>query len=215
MHTALIASFGFDERFVVRAIIRHGLSQGDLVILLTSKLVEKAEKAYKYVDQIARNVQAKVEVVELGESTYSFPHLVRSVKDILIKQAKERDRVTVILSGGMRIIVLGLYTAALSMPKDLKDKISIEIDTEDINRLVVIPRNIVEIINPPSLGAKSEILDLVIKTPGLTIDELANKLGKDRSTIRRHLQALKEMKLITLRGRPFRVWPQESAYIII
>lgn len=114
----------------------------------------------------------------------------------------------------MRVIVLGLYTAALLLPPEAKKKITIEVDTEDKGALVKIPENLITLLAPPQLGAKHQLLKAVIEKPGLTAEAYARILGKDETTIRRHLQALAEQGLVELKGRPQKAYPTETAKTI-
>jgi len=212
---ALVASFGFDEKFVVRAIIRHGIGGGDLVVLVTATPTEKTLSAYKYVADIAGKVDARVELYALGEKVYDFTTLAVEAKKLLTKLAREYERVTLLLSGGMRVIVLGLYTAALALPEEVKEKIVVELDTEDRGVRVEIPREVVELFKMPELGAKRQLLELIVREPGQTIEQLAKKLGKDESTVRRQLQTLVEQKLVKLDGRPTKPQPTPAAKILV
>jgi len=212
---ALVASFGFDEKFVVRAIIRHGIGSGDLVVLVTSTPTEKTLSAYKYVADIAGKVDAKVELCMLGEKVYDFTTLVIEVKKLLLRLAREYDKVTVLLSGGMRVIVLGLYTAVLVLPDEVKGRILVELDTEDRGVRVEIPRETISLFKMPELGAKKQLLELIVREPGQTVEQLAKRLGKDESTVRRQLQTLAEQKLVKLEGRPAKPQPTPAARILV
>lgn len=216
MPRALVASFGFDERFVVRAIIRHGIGVGDLLLLITSTSTEKTLTAYNYVKDLASKVGAQVELLQLGDKVYSFPDLVTELKRILLELLKSYDGITILLSGGMRVLVLGLYTAALLIPQNVKERISLEIDTEDRGVHIAIPNELLYILTPPDLGARINVLRAVVESPGLTIEELSQKLGKDESTIRRQIQTLAKLKLITIEGsRPQRIKPTQIAKTLL
>ncbi|HIP65217.1 MAG TPA: CRISPR locus-related DNA-binding protein [Pyrodictium sp.] len=215
MGRALVASFGFDEKFVVRAIIRHGIGGGDLVVLVTATPTEKTLSAYKYVADIAGKVDARVELYVLGEKVYDFTTLVVEVKKLLLKLAREYDRVTVLLSGGMRVIVLGLYTAVLALPDEVKERVVVELDTEDRGVRVEIPKEIVWLFKTPELGAKKQLLELIVREPRQTVEQLAKRLGKDESTVRRQLQTLAEQKLVKLEGRPVKPQPTPAARILV
>ncbi len=215
MPRALVASFGFDEKYVVRAIIRHGVGAGDKVVLVTSKKTEKTEKAYGYVKELADTVAAEVELAELGDKVYNFPELVRELKGILTKLTEAYETVTVLLSGGMRVLVLGLYTAILLLPPPARDKVKVEVDTEDVGKLVEVPQSLVKVFTPPELGAKIEILKVIVEKPGMTIEDIAKELNKDESTVRRQLQALLDLSLVRLEGRPARVYPTEAAIALV
>lgn len=215
MTRALIASFGFDEKFVVRAILRHGIGAGDEIILVTGRPEEKAQKAYETVKQLADSADAKVSLKQLNEAIYDFKQLIRETKKILLDAIERHAKVTLLLSGGMRVIVLGLYTALLLLPKQLREKVKVELDTEDTYRLVEIPDSILNLFEVPELGAKKDLLAVIVNEPGLTIEGLARRLNKDESTIRRQLQALLSLGLVRVEGRPQRAYPTPAAEALL
>ena len=45
--------------------------------------------------------------------------------------AREYERATLLFSGNMRVIVLDPYTAALALPDEVKERVVVELDTED------------------------------------------------------------------------------------
>jgi len=212
---ALIASFGFDEKFVVRAILRHGIGANDEIVLVTGRPEPRAEKAYETVKRLADSADARVYLKQLGDAIYDFKSLIRETKKILREAIEKHERVTLLLSGGMRVIVLGLYTALLLLPKSLRERVRVELDTEDVYRLVEIPRSIINIFEVPELGAKKELLAVIAREPGLTIEELARRLNKDESTVRRQLQALLALGLVRVEGRPQRAYPTPAAEALL
>ena len=114
------------------------------------------------------------------------------------------------------MLVLGLYTAALLIPQNVKERISLEIDTEDRGVHIAIPNELLYILTPPDLGARINVLKAVVESPGLTIEELSQRLGKDESTIRRQIQTLAKLKLITIEGsRPQRIKPTQIAKTLL
>ncbi|HIQ10414.1 MAG TPA: ArsR family transcriptional regulator [Pyrodictium sp.] len=58
---------------------------------------------------------------------------------------------------------------------------------------------------------KRQLLELIVGGLGQTIEQLAKKLGKDESTVRRWLQTLAEQKLVKLEGRPAKPQPAPAA----
>ena len=217
MPKAIVASFGFDERFVVRAIIKHGIGLNDYVLLVSGKAVDKTLDAFNYVKDLASKVGAKVELFELGDAVYSFPDLVCKCLEILAKLLGEYSHVTILLSGGMRVIVLGLYTAALLLPKEYKDRISIEIDTEDKGAEVTIPNELTKIVQVADVSQKRAVIEALIEAKNTTVEELTQKLKRDDSTIRRHIYTLAEMGLVKIdrdRGKQQRMVATETLKII-
>jgi CRISPR-associated protein Csa3 len=215
MAKAIVASFGFDEKFVVRAILRHGLSTGDMVVLVTGKLVERVVKAYESVKKLTRQAGAEVRICEL--EVHDFPKIVPLLRDYLKELAQSFDTVVLVLSGGMRVIVLALFTAALLLPGNAKSRFRVELETEDQGLPVSISSNVLRLFATPSLDAKQDLLNVVVSRPGLTVAEMQDIVNKHESTIRRQLKQLEAMGLIKLREagtRGVRAWPTDAGYIL-
>ncbi len=215
MSKALVASFGFDEKFVVRAILRHGVSAGDEVVLVTGSPTDKTVKAYKYVESLVQNANASVRLVPLGDKVYDFTDMVRSLKNLLVDLSKRHETVTLIFSGGMRALVLGLYTAALLLPNDIKRKLVMELDTEDQGHLVRIPTELALLLNSVELGAKVDVLRVVVDNPGIEVQKVSAVLSKDETTIRRQLQALAKHGLVKIDGKPQKAYPTPIAKVLV
>ena len=48
MAKAIILTLGFEEKFAIRMITRHGLDKGDYIVILTGPLVDKTKKVITY-----------------------------------------------------------------------------------------------------------------------------------------------------------------------
>nr|WP_048096135.1 CRISPR-associated CARF protein Csa3 [Archaeoglobus fulgidus] len=82
MRTALIATLGFDEKFCYRAILRHGIKEGDRVILITTQMVERVAKAYEWIRKLLETSYGdRVEVEVLQVELKSVEKAIREVAD--------------------------------------------------------------------------------------------------------------------------------------
>jgi len=203
MPKALISTLGFDEKFCYRAVLRHGIREGDKIILVTAKLVEKVLKAFDQVRSFVTTSygdKVSIKVVELDPND-----IVSSVKR-MINEIKMLDDYEIIvnLSGGMRVLIfIVLLALMLSRVKISK----MEMELEDFSgvvelspALLEIPRMIAELSEE-----KLEILKLIRE--GIDdVNSLALRLKKDESTIRRHLSDLEDLSLIIVeRRKPMKV----------
>lgn len=215
MPKAVVASFGFDERFVVRALLRHGLKPGDAVLLVTGRLVEKVIRAFEPVKRLAAQAGAEAWLCEV--EVHRFPELVGAVHALLRGLTSRYEHVLLLLSGGMRVIVLALYMAALLLPDLAKRKLRVELETEDEGVPIGISEDVLRLLSPPDLGAKHDVLELVVRRPGLSVPELQQALpAKHESTIRKQLKQLAQMGLVVLRGSEGRqrAWPTDAALVL-
>ncbi|AAB89388.1 CRISPR-associated transcriptional regulator Csa3 [Archaeoglobus fulgidus] len=212
MRTALIATLGFDEKFCYRAILRHGIKEGDRVILITTQMVERVAKAYEWIRKLLETSYGdRVEVEVLQVELKSVEKAIREVAD-KIKEVEGYDLVVVNISGGMRVlVVIVLLACMLGLPENLK----VEIEKEDFSDIVELPVGVLKIVKSPLGDDKVEVLKAVMN--GLRdVRGLSKHLGKDESTIRRHLAALEKMGLIEVKKRkPLIVSATELAGLIV
>ena len=196
MSTALIATLGFDEKFCYRAILRHGIKEGDKIILFTAEIVEKVEKAYEWIQKLLQTSYGDavdVEIVQLN-----IKDLEDSIKKVLRKiEEIENFRIIVNLSGGMRaLIIIVLLACIMRPPRNLK----IEIETEDFSGIVEVPYTLLNLIKLQLGEDKLEVLKSIKEGIG-DVKSIAKKLGRDESTVRRHISALENMGLIEVKKR--------------
>lgn len=194
MKTTLIATLGFDEKFCYRAILRHGIKEGDEIILITAERVEKVEKAYEWIRKLIQtSFSDKVEIKLIQIDFKSFESSIRQVVEIL---NNAEGKVIVNLSGGMRVLIAIVLLACIFV----SNKAKIEIETEDFSAIVEIPNALISLIKSKPSEIHLEILKR-IKEGSKTVEEIAKKLEKDESTIRRHLLELEAKGLVVAEKR--------------
>lgn len=201
MNRALIINLGFDEKFAIRALTRHGVSKGDKVILLTGPRVERVEKATSYVRTFLEKYypgEAELEVVEVPVN--DFYDAVSRVMNTL-RGVSRKERIIVNLSGGMRIVVLAVFTALMLLGLE---GLTVEVEAEDTSAYVTIdPRALRSIVAVERLSREKRVIleILASKTGSVTVAELSSRLRRDASTVRRHLRDLKKKGLVLVRRR--------------
>ncbi len=196
MPTALIATLGFDERFCYRAILRHKIKEGDKIILFTAEIVDKVEKAYEWIRKLIHTSYGDSVDVELIQ--LDIKDLEGSIKKVLEKIGElEGFRTIVNLSGGMRaLIIIVLLACVMASPRSLK----IEVEKEDLSGVVEVPCELLNLIKLRLGEDRLEILKSIKEGIG-DVKSISKRLGKDKSTVRRHLSALESMGLIEAKKR--------------
>ncbi|HDD26244.1 MAG TPA: CRISPR locus-related DNA-binding protein, partial [Acidilobales archaeon] len=186
------------------------------VVLVTGPVIDKVAKAINYLREFLRYFEGVgVEVFEVSE-IHNFTEAISKIKDLFRMLLKKYDYVIVNLSGGMRALIIEVLTAIVLLPKELKDRIVIELDTEDGKATIEIPRELSILINPPDLGVKEDIIKALISLGGeADIYTLAQRLNKDETTIRRQLESLKELRLIELTYRPLKAKLKDIARLLV
>ena len=215
MAKVVLLTLGFEEKFAVRALVRRGLEVGDLVVLVTGPIIDKVAKAINYVKEFLKyfeGIDIQVfEVSEVHEFTEAVPRIKKLIKELLNKY----DFIVANLSGGMRALIIEVLTSIILLPKELKSRVIVELDTEDSKATIEIPKELNIMINPPELGVKEDIIKVIIDEGGeADIYTIARRLEKDESTIRRQLEVLKELGLIELTYRPLRAKVKPIAKLV-
>jgi len=145
-----------------------------------------------------------------------FIESISRIKRMLIKHVHSMDSIIIVLSGGMRVLVLSLYTAILFLSEEVKGKINIiRIDLEDGSCSVEIPLKLLGLVETWSLGVLKDILKIVYERGEVSIEDIAGYTGKDRTTIRRQVAKLAELGLVELSGRPIMVRATELTRIYV
>jgi len=211
MKTALILTLGFDEKFCYRAILRHGIKEGDKVILITAGLVEKVRKAYEWIKAfIERSYDVEVRIIQIDVKDFT-----KAIRDVMRILDEFKDYNLIInLSGGMRALAITVLLALMIKPMR---NVRVEIELEDFSGLIEIPQNLLRIheIRQNLSDERIEILKLIAQ--GLKdVKSLSKVSGRDVSTVRRHISTLEELGLIEIKKRkPLEVRTTELANLIL
>jgi len=210
MKTTLIATLGFDEKFCYRAILRHGIKEGDEILLITAEIVERVEKAFEWIKRLVQTSFSDRVKISLIKVDLKAPE--RSIKAISDQISSADGRVVVNLSGGMRALVVMVLLACIMSSKR---EISLEIETEDFSHLLTISGDLLRLVRRPPSSIHLEILKLV-KGGVRKSESISKELRKDASTIRRHLAELEELGLLEAEKRkPLIVRPTKLSELFI
>ncbi|MEM2195341.1 MAG: CRISPR-associated CARF protein Csa3 [Candidatus Methanomethylicia archaeon] len=215
MTRALFITLGFEEKFAVRALTRHGLDKHDKIILITGTRIEKVDRAIGFISEFISKyygdeVKLRVEEVPVHDICIA----ASLIRKLIVEEAKNVDQVIVNLSGGMRVIIAAVIIALRLINIQ---NITIELETEDSSTLVQIPIEAIKIQEHQIGPEKSEILKILTdRDDYLTVGEIAKAVGKDESTVRRHLARLRNAKLIEVKKlKPLTVKATQIAKIFI
>jgi len=195
MKTALILTLGFDEKFCFRALLRHEIKEGDEIVLITAGLVDKVKKAYEWIKTVVeRSYDVKIKLIEID-----VKNLMKAILDVVNLLDEYKDwNVIVNLSGGMRILtIIMLFALTIKSMRHIK----VEIELEDLSALIEIPTQLFVVgdVKSKLTNEKIEILKLISQFE--EVKKIVEVLGKDASTIRRHIASLVEMGLVNVEKR--------------
>lgn len=201
MTNAFIFTLGFDEKFIIRSLLRYSLKENDKIVILTyKKSDEKTQKAIKTIESIVNSFPNKIDIIIEELDVKEVMNSIKKTISIL-KTIADSNNIIVNLSGGMRMlcyIVLLSCILYLKMRPELNLKIEVEL--EDFSGVYEIPSSLLKL---PSIIISEEktIILKEIQNGSNTIIELSKKLNKDETTLRRHIYDLEKIGLINVKKR--------------
>jgi len=204
MSRLFVITLGFEEKYVVRMLTRYGVGPEDLLLVFTGPRTQMSEKAVRILaDFLSKYYEStSLEVVETKPAD-GFGQLLEKMYEEVSGRAGQYDEVVFNLSGGMRVLCLAaLMTAQLLSA--LHSKVRVELETEDSSALIPVPRAAVSLpLTLAELTAeKLEVLREISHTP-TTAKTISARLGKDESSVRKHLATLTSLGLAeTIGERP-------------
>jgi CRISPR locus-related DNA-binding protein len=181
----IFATLGFDEKFIIRDILRRGIKEEAKLLIFTSSEDPRVEEAYTTLKTTFMSIQLKIEKYTINiEDSFSA---ISEIRNIILENIKGQSEIIFNLSGGQRILLSYILSVIAS------ERINCEIVmiSEDSSFQVSLPSKIffAKQIDPLSL----EIVKMLKEMP-LKAGEILKKLGGDetigRTTIWRRLKWL-------------------------
>jgi len=194
MNKTVLATFGWTEASVISSILRHGLSDGDKILLIMpERRDERSEAALR---DLKAFITTHLKNTEISELRISIDNPVISIYKLKRVIEDERGRRCIVnLSGGMRAAVLLTYIAALLA--EHPDTI-VELETEDRKMIVEVPKirltDFIEVKKLPQLAR--EIMRQLLRGP-LDVATLRKDLNVPASTLYNAQMKLLERGYIT------------------
>ncbi len=196
--TAIIATLGFDERHIVRSMLRIGFGGVKRVILLVPRggLDERTQRAYEEVKKLA--TMAEVTDVDMVEVPIeSFNDAVADIRRIVYECVSKYGKAVVSLGGGMRALVVETLIAVFTLPPNEKKKVDVIVDLETGKDGIKFPAWI-----PLELrlsDVESRVLEYVVEKGSANLGDVATELGVARSTAWKALERLVDAGLLSKR----------------
>jgi CRISPR-associated protein Csa3 len=184
-------TFGFDERFAFRSLLRRGLGGSDKVAVLvpSNRPDEKSENALSSLDNFVKRYVNGEGVMRYEIEIDDFYVAVTIIAG-LFRSWAERP-IILNLSGGMRLLIVETLVAAVYCGIPIK----VEMETED-------GKTFTEFETPDLLPVRLDELDIeILKTLSnvkLTLKFLAEALQVAKPTAWRRVKKLQELGLVEL-----------------
>lgn len=196
----IVAPLGFEEKFILRTIMRRGLREkGKIVAIMPEDGDVKGEKAFQVINELVLKLSdGTVEVVKHQVNVRDFYGAVSSIRNLLRELSLE-DKLVVNLSGGLRLLIIETLAAVLSL--GLKD-VEVEIETEDSSTVAVIP---IRVLYPLELEPlERQILQQAAEKGKIRLKDLEG-LNVPKATLWRKLARLTEHGLLEKTNDEYRI----------
>lgn len=191
MFSALVMTLGFEPGPLISAFasaIAEGLSEGARVVVLTAAFPdERSERAWLDFQRVIGMMDAAKRLgVELELKEVPLEDMASAILEVRRALAALRGRrVKVALTGGMRALCITVLAAVL-LSKEVEAEVEVHLEgrgmalkVPDLRRLIRASEKCADLIEAMSSGPAK-------------LDELAARLGKDRTTVYRRLKLLLE-----------------------
>ena len=194
----IAVTIGFQTTLVLRSLLRHSVEKGDLVYVIAADTTDEYARA-KVINAVKdiESVVGNINVIYVKPS-----NLVDSVKALvnMFNKANEVDEVLLVLSGGMRALLIEvLLTAIHKVPSTKKTIIHAEL--ENLENYIEIPLNLLKI----NISREEKEILRTLKESPMNLSELSRTLGKPKTTIFRKLRKLINLNLVDRRNNNYSV----------
>lgn len=184
-----IAPLGFDSRRVVRPVLSEGIDEDDQVILLQpSDTSDRGVDAYEEVEEILKQVVPDLDLKNHQLPYTDFVETIISCTDFI--QAAEGETI-VILGGGAREILLPLTLSTFSCSYAVDTVLQVGDIDGGVQR---VPRlNLRGNISSGEAEFLASLSDIALP---LSVSDIADQVGKSKSTVARHVKRLETERLV-------------------
>ncbi len=186
-------TFGFDEKFAFRSLLRRGVGKDDEVAVLipSGRPDERSEKALNALDDFVKRYVngegVKLYEVEIDDFYSAVPRIAG-----LFRSWAKRP-IILNLSGGMRLLIIETLVAAIYCGIPIK----VEVETEDGKTYNEFETDHLYPVQLEPLDV--EILKMLERAK-LPLKIISEGLRVSKPTVWRHVRRLKELGLVELEG---------------
>ncbi|NPA05198.1 MAG: helix-turn-helix domain-containing protein [Crenarchaeota archaeon] len=198
---SLIATLGFDDKPITHATL---IDRYDLLIAIALKTSSEAwsrvEMAYHKAlgvvrDRIQRARLVGVEIPAGVGRERLLSWLTRRVKEVVEPVVRDSSSVVLQLSGGPRMLILAVYTAAMSLDDPEASKITVIVEGEGFAAEAWEP--LINLKPVPLTSLHRAVLKILLEAGApLGPTDVASRLGVSKSTAYKYLRQLMEHGLV-------------------
>jgi len=191
-----ISTLGFHETRVTRPVIKHGVDDGDRIVLVrpaNDGNSERAADAIGYVEDMVAEIEPDATVTTEQVDTSGFMTTTLQCSDLLA--AVDRDRELVVnFGGGAREVLLPLLIATV-LHAPVVDRAFQYTDVDQEVETVPVLNLTTQV--PSSATDTFELLVRLDRE--VALPELATESDKSKSTVSRHVESLAEAGVVETR----------------
>jgi len=205
----IVCTVGFDEKLVLRSLLRVGFGVTDVVVLVYS--LSGGEYEVRRVESAVRNVKellgsAGVVFNDIVVSGMDFAGDVAVIAKFLREHAGKASEVIGVVSGGMRLLIVETIVALLLFKRfaGRDANVRVHVEREDGLYSVDIP---IDLFSPPGLTPRDvEVLKLLADEEKLSdvVERISRSLGISEQSAYKRLYRLKAMGLVEFRDHLIR-----------
>ena len=186
-----ITTVGWTEWHIASALLKHGLSKGDKIILFSpEKRDERSREAINEVKSFVSKFAPGVDVSDVSVPVHNPVEAIVFLAKKIGSEAGDGRRLIVNLSGGMRILVIEVLLALTLL--EVKN-LELEIRTED-----KVDLSIPKIWRKQPTPSREEItvLRVLSESRDVSLSDMAKRLRVSPATMHRILRRMEEEEFI-------------------
>lgn len=188
-----VSPIGYDTRRVTRPVVRTGLSEADVVLLLrpdTDSTTERATQAVADVEQLLQEIEPGATCRIEHITTTSFEKTVQDCCTVLDGITDDRELI-VSLGGGARDVLLPLTIASVIFAQNIDQTLFFS-DLDSTVREWSLPA-----LTSRVPTRTTETFDCIVAADDwLSLSAIADETGQSKSTVIRHVNDLEDAGVV-------------------
>ncbi len=197
MSRVLIATLGFDERHVVRSMLRLGFGGVEKIVLLVPRggVEERTKRAIEEIERLA-SIAGVTEIIVEEIPTEDFVDSVATIYGLLKKALSMEREVMVSLGGGLRALVIETLVAVFMLPRKDRDRVEVVSDLETGRGSISFRASLLPFVSPSFSEIEEKILRYLKDRGCRSLTDISEGLSIPRSTAWKGIDRLRDMELV-------------------
>jgi len=190
----VLATLGFDEKFIIRDLFARGIEENTKLVLLSSGKDNRTLVAYENIRKLAEIAGFKVEMITLDLKDHV--NSISKIKEI-IRENIGQEKIVFNLSGGQRLLIFYVILAIISL--EVYGELVIHSEAGDFT--LNLPTNV--LFRHPLDEEEYAILKFLKKNGRANLNTISDELGIPKVTAWRKINKLLKLELIKKKEREY------------